>query len=436
MNTIPHIVIVGGGAGGLELATRLGKKLGRRKLAKITLVDENATHLWKPLLHEVAAGTLDASQDELNYFVHASLNGYYFQLGRMIGLNRIQKEIILAPVLGESQEEMLPQRTLSYDILVLAFGSITNDFSIPGVQEHCLFLDTRHEADRFQQLFLKYLLRMQSQGASGQTEPIKIVIVGAGATGVELAAELHYTVLQAVTYGLDNIHPEKDVKITLLEAAPRILPQLPERIATLAVKELQRRDIEIMTNACVTSVSSHEIHTANQQTIPATMIVWAVGIKVSTFKDQLDGLELNHRNQIVVKDTLQTTRDENIFAFGDCAACPQPGTQTTVPPRAQAANQEAILLAKSLPRLLKKQPLLPFVYKDYGSLISLSQPNTLANIMGRLLGNILIEGKLARWIYVSLYKKHQIILHGCGWVYLQTLTHFLTRKSRPRLKLH
>lgn len=434
MNKLPHIVIVGGGAGGLELATRLGRTLGARKKAKITLIDENPTHLWKPLLHEVAAGTLDASQDEINYFIHASLNHYYFQLGKMVALNRKGKEVELAPLYSEDQEEVLPSRKISYDFLVLAFGSITNDFGIPGVKENCLFLDSLNEAEHFQQVLLKNLLRLQNR-KEGQEEKLCIVIVGGGATGVELAAELHYTAEQAVTYGLDKIDPTKDIEITLIEAGPSILPQLPERISMLATEELHRRKINVITDAKVVSVTPDTLHTAEGKNYQGTMIVWAVGVKTEIFAGELDGLEVNQRNQVVVKQTLQTTRDEAIFAIGDCAACPL-GEKQIVPPRAQSANQEAKLLAKSMARYLNNKSLLKFYYKDYGSLVSLSHHNTLASLMGRLMGDILIEGKIARMIYVSLYKKHQIILRGFGWVFLQSIMNFFTRKSRPRLKLH
>lgn len=432
MKQSPHIVIVGGGAGGIELATRLGHTLGRKGKAKITLVDQNPTHLWKPLLHEVAAGTLDANQDELNYFVHASSHYYHFQLGRMIALFREQKEILLAPIHDAFEEDIVPERKIKYDILVLALGSITNDFGIPGVKEHCVFLDDRRGADRFQQLFLKYLLQMENQE---KHRKLAIVIIGAGATGVELAAELRSSVQQAKTYGLEHIHPEKDVSIKLIEAAKCILPMLPERISKLAMKELHKLDVSVETNEQVTQVFGHGLQTASGKVIPATMIVWAVGVTCSSFADKLDGLELNKRNQIVVNDILITTRDTHIFAFGDCAQCPQPNN-TPVPPRAQAATQQATLLAKSLVRYINHKTLLPFVYKDYGSLVSLSHSNTLANIMGKLLGSILFEGKIARLVYVSLYKKHQSILHGCLWVYLQTISNILTRRHKPRLKLH
>jgi len=431
MQASHHIVIVGGGAGGLELATRLGKKL-----AKITLVDEQSTHLWKPLLHEVAAGTLDAGQDVLNYFVHASLHHYHFQLGRMVGLNRQAKEIILAPVTNGHDEEIIPKRTLAYDTLVLAFGSVNNDFGIPGVREHCLFLDDQLQAEHFQQLFLKNLLRLQNRIDDQEAKKISIVIVGGGATGVELAAELHYTVLQAATFGLDRINPQHDIQITLIESSARILSALPERISRLAKLELQRRGIEVLAGERVNQVGAHSIQTLNNRVLPATIVVWCAGISIPVFADKLDGLELNRLNQIVVYDTLQTTVDQNIFAFGDCACCPQAHIQQPVPPRAQAANQQAQLLAQSLPAYLRGQTLIPFKYTDYGSLISLSKFHTLGNLMGKLMGNILIEGKIARLVYLSLYKKHQIILQGYGPVILQTLANFLTRGVRPRLKLH
>lgn len=432
MNQRPHIVIVGGGAGGAELATRLGHRLGRSDKAKITLIDQNPTHLWKPLLHEVAAGTLDANQDEINYFVHASSHFYHFQLGRMLALDRKQKEIVLAPITDETDAIIVPERRVKYDILVLAFGSITNDFNIPGVKEHCVFLDDLREAENFQQLFLKNLLQLENQTTN---QHLDIVIVGAGATGVELAAELRSSVHQAKTYGFDHINPEKDVSIKLIEAANRILPMLPERISKLALKELTKLNVTVETNEQVTQVFDKGLITASGKTISATIIVWAVGVTCESFTDILDGLELNKRNQLIVQDTLQTTRDPNIFAFGDCAQCMQKNGKI-VPPRAQAANQEATLLAKSIARYIKHKSLLTYTYKDYGSLVSLSHSNTLANLMGKLLGTVLFEGKIARLVYISLYKKHQSILHGWLWVYLQTISNILTRRHKPRLKLH
>jgi NADH dehydrogenase len=229
MKSVSRIVIVGGGAGGLELAMRLGKKLGKSNQAIITLVDKSLTHLWKPLLHEVAAGTLDSHEDELSYLTHASSSHFNFQLGEMIGLNRNARKIILGSVFNKSGDELVPGRELSYDILIIAVGSISNDFNIDGVKQYCSFLDNRKQADQFQQFFLRNLMRAQNQTTPLTPGQLDIAIVGGGATGVELAAELHYTIRQAVAYGLDRIDPEHDVKLTLIEAANRILAVLPER---------------------------------------------------------------------------------------------------------------------------------------------------------------------------------------------------------------
>ena len=124
-----RIVIVGGGAGGLELATRLGRTLGKRGKARITLIDANLTHIWKPLLHEVAAGSLNSSADELNYVAQAKWNHFEFQMGRMCGLERERKCVHLAPSFDEHGIELVPARTLAYDTLVIAVGSTTNDFA-------------------------------------------------------------------------------------------------------------------------------------------------------------------------------------------------------------------------------------------------------------------------------------------------------------------
>ncbi|HWV10067.1 MAG TPA: FAD-dependent oxidoreductase, partial [Pseudomonas sp.] len=186
-----RIVIVGGGAGGLELATRLGRTLGKRGQARITLVDANLTHIWKPLLHEVAAGSLNSSEDELNYVAQAKWNRFEFQLGRMSGLDRAARQITLAATLDERGGVLMPERQLSYDSLVIAVGSTTNDFGTPGAAEHCIFLDTREQAERFHRQLLSHYLRAHA-GQGENTEQVSVAIVGAGATGVELAAELHH----------------------------------------------------------------------------------------------------------------------------------------------------------------------------------------------------------------------------------------------------
>ncbi|WP_161864859.1 MULTISPECIES: NAD(P)/FAD-dependent oxidoreductase [Pseudomonas] len=430
-----RIVIVGGGAGGLELATRLGRKLGKSGAARIILVDANLTHIWKPLLHEVAAGSLNSSEDELNYVAQAKWNHFEFQLGRMSGLDRAGKSITLAPTLDDDGQMLMPERRIAYDSLVIAVGSTTNDFGTPGAAEHCIFLDTRAQAERFHRRMLSHYLRAHANESEDGSK-IDIAIVGAGATGVELAAELHHAAKQLAAYGLNRIRPE-DMRITLIEAGPRVLPALPERIARPVHQTLEKLGVTVLTGAAVSEVTAEGLKTADGNFIPASLKVWAAGIRAPGFLKDLDGLESNRINQLQVRPTLQTTLDDDVFAFGDCAACPQPGNDgRNVPPRAQAAHQQASLLAKSLRLKISGQSLPEYRYRDYGSLISLSSFSAVGNLMGNLTGSVMLEGWLARVFYVSLYRMHQMALYGTLRTLLLMLSDRIGRSTEPRLKLH
>lgn len=429
-----RIVIVGGGAGGLELATRLGRSLGKRGKAQITLVDADLTHLWKPLLHEVAAGSLNASENELNYLAQAKWNHFQFQIGRLCGLDRTARRIELAATLDRDGLQLVPARALDYDSLVIAIGSRTNDFGTPGAAEHCIFLDTVEQARRFhQQLLSHYLSAHAGTDADAQ---ISVAIVGAGATGVELAAELHNAALELSAYGLKGIAPQ-NMNITLIEAGPRVLPALPERISVPVHRTLEELGVAVLTGAPVREVDANGMTLSDGRVIPAALKVWAAGIKAPEFLSGLDGLESNRINQLLVRPTLQTTLDDNIFALGDCAACPMgDGSERNVPPRAQAAHQQASLLAKSLVLKLEGKALPEYRYTDYGSLVSLSRFSAVGNLMGNLMGSVKLEGWLARMFYISLYRMHQVALYGFFRTGLLMLGDRIGRSTEPRLKLH
>jgi NADH dehydrogenase len=432
-----HIVIVGGGAGGLELATALGDKLGKRKRAEITLVDRHPTHLWKPLLHSVAAGSRGLEDYNLDYLAQARWHHFRFRLGRMDALDRKRREIQTAPTLDEQGNEIIPRRTFRYDTLVIAVGSLSNDFSTPGAAEHAYMLDNHQQAEQFRQRLIRCVVHAHTQVEPLRPEQLHVVIVGAGATGVELAAELHKTTRQLVAYGLDRIDPERDIKITVIEGAPRILPQLPERLAKATLKILRELNIEVCTGERVTEVSATGVKTSIGKVVPAELVVWAAGIKAPEFLRDLDGLETNQLNQLVVKQTLETTRDPNIFAFGDCACCPWPENEQCVPPRAQAAHQQASHLVKQLRNRLEGKPLKPYHYRDFGSLVSLSEYTAVGNLMGFLAGSsVFVEGLVARLMYLSLYKMHQYALHGFMRMFLDTVARMITRRTEPQVKLH
>ncbi|STQ89816.1 NAD(P)/FAD-dependent oxidoreductase [Iodobacter fluviatilis] len=438
MTALQRIVIVGGGAGGLELAVKLGEKLGRKGKAHITLIDAARTHIWKPLLHQVAAGTLDSHADELEYIALARWHHFDFRLGRMTGLDRETKQVVLAPTLDEEDgSELVPEQTIAYDALVMALGSQTNDFGTPGVANHAIMLDTPEAAERFNKRFINSCLRAQARRKQAGEGRFTVTIIGGGATGVELSAELHMATRIMSSFGFANIHPERDLKIVIVDAAPRLLSALPERLSDAVALELRKMAVEIHANERVVDVSAAGVKMASGKFIPSDLVVWAAGIKAADFLKEIAGLESNRLNQLVVSRTLQTSRDPSIFALGDCAACPLGDAGATVPPRAQSAHQQAMLLAKSIPLYLAGKPLPEFKYQDYGSLVSLGEYSTVGSLMGGIArGSVFIEGQFAKMMYWSLYKKHQVAVNGWFKTWLATWGEYIDRVSKPRIKLH
>ncbi|CAM8289265.1 NAD(P)/FAD-dependent oxidoreductase [Candidatus Methylopumilus planktonicus] len=432
------IVIVGGGAGGLELATKLGDSLGKKKKAEITLIDCTKTHVWKPLLHEIAAGSMNPDKHELEYMAQAHWHHFRFRLGRMDRLNRHKKEVSIAPYIDEDGKEIIPRRSFQYDTLIISVGSTTNDFGIKGAAEHSIALDTQEQAEVFHQKLHHAILKAQTQKKAIQPGQLEVVIVGAGATGVELAAELHKATREMTAYGIDRVNPDRDIKISIIEASSRLLPALPKKLSHSVELELRKLRVHLYMGERVTSVSAKGVTTHTKRFVPSALVVWAAGVKAPDFLRKIDGLETNSINQLLVHTTLQTTRDDSIFAFGDCAACPIDGTDQFVPPRAQAAHQQASLLFKSMKMRVKGKVNLPqYIYKDYGSLVNMGEYSTVGNLMGSLMGgSMFIEGFIARLMYQSLYKMHLMALHGFMSTALQTLARIITRRTEAQVKLH
>ncbi|QTF91648.1 NAD(P)/FAD-dependent oxidoreductase [Halomonas sp. BM-2019] len=431
--TLPRIVVVGGGAGGLELVARLGRRLGKRQRAEVVLVDRNPTHIWKPLLHEVATGALDSGLDEVSYQGHARVNGYRFQRGTLCGLDREHKQLKLEAVHDDEGQEVLPTRTLDYDLLVLALGSVSNDFGTPGVATHCHFLDSPAQAEAFRRDMLNTFLRYSDPERRNHAK-LTVGIVGAGATGVELAAELYDASRMLHSYGFTRLNAGQ-LSVHLIEAAPKILPALPERISGAVHKELEKLGVTLHVSTRITEVDPRGMTTSEGERIATDLNVWAAGIKAPPFLSGL-GLTTEHNHQIKVHPTLQSLDDPAIFAFGDCASCPQENGKP-VPPRAQAAHQQANLLYRNLRAQLDDRPLKTFTFRDRGSLISLAHFEAIGSLMrGASARSLFIEGRLAKFFYASLYRMHQRAIHGSLKTGVTIVVDRLNRFIRPRMKLH
>ena len=318
-----------------------------------------------------------------------------------------------------------------------AVGSISNDFGVPGVKEHCIYLDARDQADRFRTKLLNHCLRVSRAMMKNPDadEQVKIAIVGGGATGVELAAELYNAAGALRHYGLE-VFDESRLNVTLLEAGPRILPALPEKLANAARHELTELGVTVKSDTQVIEARPRTLVTSSGEEIDADLMVWAAGVKGADFLGEL-GLQTNRRNQIIVRETMQTLDDDRIFALGDCASYTPEGSEAPVPPRAQAAHQMAGTVYANIVRSLKGKPLKSFTYQDKGSLISLSRFSTVGSLMGNLVGGSLaIEGRMARFIYTSLYRLHLIGIHGWIKGLFLMLIGRVNRIVRPKLKLH
>ncbi|QRM32909.1 NAD(P)/FAD-dependent oxidoreductase [Microvirga sp. VF16] len=432
-----QIVVVGGGAGGLELVRRLGAKLGRDAF-DVILIERGQTHIWKPLLHEVAAGSLDANLDEVGYRSHGHRWRYRFFLGSLEAIDREARQVVVAPILDEDGIEIIGRHSIRYDYLILCIGAVSNDFGTPGVREHCLFLDSREQADRFRQKLLNHCLRVSRTMSvdPGANASVDVTIVGGGATGVELAAELFNSASALKHYGLE-VFDESRLRVTLVEAGPRILPALPEDLAEAAHKELEALGVRVLVNTAIVEATATGIATRTGEIIPADLKVWAAGVRAPEVLHDISGLETTRNNQLVVRLTLQTTRDDRILAIGDCCSFTPHDADRPVPPRAQAAHQMARTAYRNILALIGERPLETFVYRDHGSLVSLSRYSTVGSLMGNLVGGRLaVEGRIARMVYLSLYRIHLIGVHGWLKGLALILVGHVNRVVRPKLKFH
>ncbi len=448
-------MVVGGGAGGLELVIRLAKKFKKNDAVEVTLIDCNPTHIWKPLLHEIATGSLNSNHDETSYLMLARKHRFSFVLGRVDGVHAEKRLLHLEAIQDDQGNSIVSERSVNYTRLVLSVGSLCNDFGTPGVEAHCLLLDSRVQAERFHQNFINELHRIHANdnGSSAgsladknvagmadenndndQFDRLSVVIVGAGATGVELAADLHNVAKSLPEYGFNEFSSDR-LRVLIVEAAPRILAQLPERISHSVTTELEKIGVQIRTNTMVSAIDANAVSTKSGERINADLVVWAAGIKAPAFIAS-SGLPVDRLGRVEVNTFLHVAENNSVFAIGDCCACPMKDG-SMVPPRAQSAHQMASAAYKNIVATINGSSLKPFVYKDFGSLISLSEFSTVGNLMGNLMkGSVFIEGWLARMFYLSLYRMHQSAVHGFGTMLLIIVGDTIYKATRANIKLH
>ncbi|MGO8546570.1 NAD(P)/FAD-dependent oxidoreductase [Rhizobium ruizarguesonis] len=424
----PHqIVVVGGGIAGLEIASRLPGSLRRTSIA-VTLVDREPAYVWKPMLHTIAAGTTDVSQHETSYISQARNRRFVFETGELKGIDRKERKVHLNPLEIDGRR-ILPERAISYDTLILATGSEANDFGTPGVRDHCLTIDSRSQAMNFNRKVMAHMLE-----ALAANSTLQIAVVGGGATGVELAAELVQLADVSAYYGAAGLRDQ--VKVTLIESGPMLLGAFPNRVAIAAQERLERLGVTVLTGARVVAAEAGCLRLADGTKIDAELKVWAAGVKASDACASFDGLEVTRNNHIVVGPTLQTTLDPRIFAVGDCSSFSVGDKGRPLPPAAQVAHQQASHLIRHLPGWLEGRELPSFSYRDFGSIVSLGGYGAYGSLgqFGMFTGGF-IRGRVAQLGHVLLYRSHQQRLHGFWRGGMIWLADMINSHVRARIRL-
>jgi NADH dehydrogenase len=431
------IVIVGGGAGGLELATALCKKTrqgrnAQRLPVRVTLVDKYLSHLWKPRLHEVAVGLQSIAEAEISFPAHAYQHGYQFEWGALDGLDAGNKTIAIASTVSSDGTEVLPHRTIRYDALVLAVGSDANDFHTPGAKDHCLFLNDRNDAQRIRSTLLSGLLRL----SRNLIPSLQVAVIGGGATGVELAADLYRSSAHVGTYG-GRIDPSA-LRVTVCDAAPRLLAANPPAVSQYAAEMMERYGAILRLNTRVSKVDAQAIYTQDGEAMPSDIKIWTAGIKGPTLLSRVGAPGLQDNGRVSVDDWLCTS-DPAIYALGDCAQWIDPDTKKPAPYTAQVASAQAVYLAKSLLLDRQREPAVPFRFQSKGALVALGDKTAAGNLTsrwGRNRHEHILQGGSAKILYASLYREHQFRVLGPTRTVAIMLSDWLTHKTGPALKLH
>jgi NADH dehydrogenase len=427
------VVIVGGGIAGILAATHLGRHLKGSASTSVLLIDHNFAHVWKPMLHTFAAGTANYSTQSFSFAPLAKRNGIDYWPGELCGLDRHRKTVELGPIALPDGRSELPGRSIPYDTLVLAIGSHSNDFHTPGVSEHCYFMDDVGQAQTLNAAIRSETIRNMDIG-----EETDVVIIGGGATGVELAAELTRRIQIFSGYVSRTSPPRLRITLieTLIETGPRLLASFPEKISRAVEGKLAKLGVDVRTGTKVIGADNQGVLIEGGQRIDAPIRVWAAGVKAPSVAAKLGGLDINRKGQIVVRPTLQMKDDDSIFALGDCASFTGADGRP-LPTTAQVARQQGLFLARSLARYIThNRPLDDFNFTDMGSLIALGDYAAYGSIGAHgFLHGALIKGWLAKVGHASLYRMHQIDLNGLmrgsvGW-----LDDDLTKVARPPIRL-
>jgi len=371
----PKVVILGGGFGGLAAARALYKS------AEVTVVDRHNFQTFLPLLYQVSTAGLAA--DHVAYPIRGALRktDIKFRMGSPISIDHKNQEVKL-----DSSE------VLQFDHLIVALGSVSADFGIPGVNEYALGMKTVHEALTIRAEIMR---RFEDLCRFEDDTKLSISVIGGGPTGVEMAgaiAELIRGPLKS-----DQAEAAANIQVSLIEAGPRLLPPFAPSLSERTKKDLEKLGVKVLLNAAVKAIEHRKIVLKDDSVLNSEITIWAAGVKGSDAMTQLS-LPTNG-NRVAVEPTMQVKNYPNIWALGDIAgALGKDGRP--LPMVAPVAIQQGKFIAKQIARLVAKKPLTDFKYLDKGSMATIGRNKAIVQVRG-----LKIAGPIAWliWLWLHLF---------------------------------
>lgn len=386
-NRPKRILILGSGFGGLYTALHLEKKLRRKANVEITLVNRENFFLFTPMLHEVAAGDLDLTH--IVNPVRKLLRRTHFFNGDIKRIDLGERRVIVTHADDNHDHE------LSFNYLVLALGSVTNFYQLPGLAENALTMKSLTDAIRLRSRLIKNLEEADSECAGeDRSRLLTVVVVGGGFAGVETIASVNDFVREAIEF-----YPtltEADLRMVLVEATAVVLPELGPKLGAYAREKLAKRGVEFLMSTAVRSVSHEGVTLANGSTLKTNTLVWTAGVSPNPLLDELDCPK--ERRRLITNEFLEVENCARVWALGDCAAVPDPATGKSCPPTAQHAIRQGRIVAENIVAAISGGRRRRFEFKTIGALASIGKRTGVARIMG-----VNFSGFIAWWLWRTIY---------------------------------
>jgi NADH:ubiquinone reductase (H+-translocating) len=380
-------VVLGGGFGGVYAARALHRLAGTDARLDVTIVSRDNFFLFTPMLHEVAASDLDITH--IVSPLRTLLRHANVFVGDVESIDVVNRRVLVSHGFDRHAHE------LEYDHLVIALGSITHFYNVPGLETHAMTMKTLGDAIHLRNRVIAMLEEADSEcAASGSDGLLTVVVAGGGFAGVETIGAANDFVRDALQFypRLRN----RSIRMVLIHAGAEILPELGARLGRYARRKLTDRGIEILANARVTSVSPDGVHLADGRSIASRFVVWTAGTSPHPLLSRLPCAR--ERGRIVVDETLEVPGWPGVWALGDCAAIPDRRTGQPFPPTAQHALREAKTVARNILARLEGRPLKPFTFRTLGQLAAIGRRTGVARIFG-----VNFSGFLAWWLWRTIY---------------------------------